>query len=277
MSFSGAENDWLQTTRPESPRESVTEIIRSLPERCSPPSSRIGRAETPRELSRLAARQARFVGGGLRQDVEPRACSPSVAISTSRMPAASGASASVLLLANGSTPSTEGGRVPAPGPDVHHHTPAAAATATASAAIGRNRRDPAARQAQRAGRDQMGDVGGERVREPPQLGAQLVGGLVAIVAVARHGARDDRADGLGHGGVDLVHGRRRLGHRRHRQLQGIGAVERPPSAEQLVEHDAEAVDVVARIGWCADELFGRGVARRAHHLTGNRDRVEARL
>ena len=193
------------------------------------------------------------------------------------MPAASGASVSMLLLANGSTPST--GVVRGAG----------ASTATTTRRLlprpDRNRQrgdrqdEPThpAWQAQRAGRDQMGDVGGERVREPPQLRAQLVGGLVAIVAVARHGARDDRADGFGHGRVDLVHGRRRLGHRRHRQLQGIGAVERAPSGEQLVEHDAEAVDVVARIGGCADELFGRRVARRPHRLTRDGDCAEAPL
>ena len=47
------------------------------------------------------------------------------------------------------------------------------------------------------------------------------------------------------------------------QLREVAALERAPAGEQLVEHEAERVDVAARRHLAAGELLGRHVGRRA--------------
>jgi len=124
----------------------------------------------------------------------------------------------------------------------------------------------------------------QQVPEPPALrvdrlaaqpalevGGELAGGGVALVAFLGERAAEDR----GEVGVDaLRHARLDLGDRAHDVGQRAVGGMRQRARHQLEEHDAERVDVAAhvdRVGGAA-QLLGRRVSERADEPARPRDR-----
>ena len=96
------------------------------------------------------------------------------------------------------------------------------------------------------------------------VGAEVGGGLVAVVRALRERVQDDGVDLGSHSRVDL--------RRRHRHLADVlvGDGDRRvtgegrPAGEQLVEQDAGGVEVAARVDDLAARLLGRQVLGGAH-------------
>ena len=114
------------------------------------------------------------------------------------------------------------------------------------------------------------DGAGERhhrlaVAEPAQVVAQLLGGRVALLGLLGQQLDDDRLERPGHVGDELVERLRRVVHLLVGDGHRVVAAERRPAGDHLVQHDAERVEVAARIGLRALGLLGREVGGRAHH------------
>ena len=126
----------------------------------------------------------------------------------------------------------------------------------------------------------QGTGGRERRCDRLEVAAHLERGLGTHLAIAVGGARDESIE-LGR---DRRHGRARHRHParqvlvrdRHRGLAG----ERQLPGQQLVAHDAERVEVAARVGRLTADLLGRQVLHRAGHgaglRSGDRPRRRAR-
>ena len=96
-----------------------------------------------------------------------------------------------------------------------------------------------------------------------EVGLHLLGALVARRRVLRERAHHDHVEVARDVAADL---RRRLGRRRqvlHRDLDRRVAVERRLAGEELVEDDAERVEIGALVDLGAARLLGREVLRRA--------------
>ena len=103
------------------------------------------------------------------------------------------------------------------------------------------------------------------VTEPAQVVAQRVGARVADGGVLREQLGDDRLEGARDVGDDLVERLRRVVHLLVGDGDRVLAGERRPPGHHLVHHDAERVQVAARVGLRALRLLGREVRGGTHH------------
>ena len=90
---------------------------------------------------------------------------------------------------------------------------------------------------------------GSAVEEPLQVLGQLPRRRVALGRVAcADRLEDDRLQVAGHRPVELARPRRLVVRDPLDQLVAVGVVERRPQRQQLVERQAQAVDVAAGVG-----------------------------
>ena len=104
--------------------------------------------------------------------------------------------------------------------------------------------------------------------EAAQVLAQRVGRRVAHRRVLRQQLGDDRLERPRHVGDELVERRRVVVHLPVGDAHRVVAGERRTPGDHLVHHDAERVEVAARVGLGALGLLRREVRRRAHHRAG---------
>ncbi len=95
--------------------------------------------------------------------------------------------------------------------------------------------------------------------------AQCLGIRVPHVGILRQQLGNDGLERSGHIGNQLVQWLREIVHLLVGDAHGILAGERRLARHHLVQHDAERVEVAARIGLRALCLLGREVRRRTHH------------
>ena len=107
--------------------------------------------------------------------------------------------------------------------------------------------------------------------EAAQVLAQRVGGRVTHRRVLRQQLGDDRLERPGHVGDELVERRRVVVDLSVGDAHGVVTGERRAPGDHLVHHDAERVEVAARIRLGSLGLLGREVRRRTHHRPGLRE------
>ena len=98
-----------------------------------------------------------------------------------------------------------------------------------------------------------------------QRGAEVGGAVVAVGGLAGHGRHTTSSSDLRHARPDLPRPQRIALEARQGDGRLAVALERRAAAEHLVEDDAEAVDVGARVDRLALDLLGREVLGRADH------------
>ena len=96
-------------------------------------------------------------------------------------------------------------------------------------------------------------------RKTPEIIEQFNRRRIAERSIFFEAAIDDLCEGFGDVGPKLLQRRRLIVHERvHRRPLGL-AVERPPSGEELVQHDAEREHIGPRIaGWpsaCSGDMY----------------------
>ena len=105
-------------------------------------------------------------------------------------------------------------------------------------------------------------VGRRRRSQPAQIDRHLFRRLVAVLGVALETLHDDALELRIEAGLQCGRRRQRRVQDRVGQPPGLRFVERPPAGRHLVEHDAERVDVRARVNRLATHLLGRHVRQR---------------
>ena len=117
-----------------------------------------------------------------------------------------------------------------------------------------------------------GRPGHDRLKglDATQVFCQGVGAHVAPLGVQVHGHRDHRGDAAAEGAVHAVSGGRRVPEDRSLDLVGAGSLEGAGAGQDLVERDAEAIDVRSRVHRPAAllDLLGSHVLRRPEPLAG---------
>jgi hypothetical protein len=113
-------------------------------------------------------------------------------------------------------------------------------------------------------------------QEPPQVLPQRLGRRVTILRVLGARLQDDRLPVAGNARVERARPRRVLGLDPLDELEPVGRLERRPERDQLVEGQAQGVDVGAAVGLAAEPLGGH-VAERAQDVAGLGQAIVARL
>ena len=107
--------------------------------------------------------------------------------------------------------------------------------------------------------------------EAAQVGAQLVGRGIAIGRALGEQLHGDRLVAARHVGPQLGERLGRVVHLAVGDGHGVATAERRLARHHLVHHDAERVEVAARVGVGALRLLGREVGGGAHHCAGLRE------
>ena len=115
-----------------------------------------------------------------------------------------------------------------------------------------------------------GDDGGHgaALAEAQEVGPELLGRLVPLLAVLGHGLENDGFEGRGQRRVERARRWRVLLHVLVGDGYGVVAGERRLARDHLVEHDAEGVDVAPAVDRRALGLLGREVGGRPHDRAG---------
>ncbi len=111
----------------------------------------------------------------------------------------------------------------------------------------------------------------QRLLDPAELAADLVGRLISLLAVLLHAAQDDGAQRGGRLRIQVLRIGRQLGLVLEGEGEGRVRGERQAPRDHLEEDDAEGVDVRAAVGFQALDLLGRHVFGRADDAPLGRD------